>query len=249
MRLTAHCFAVTGLAYATPWCVNSGFVAGEETTLIVDAGGNTLAAQTIHGYATAVRPANKLILINTEKHFDHIGGNGFFRDLGIEIWGHPELARTQEEFQAEIDEINSAIRDPARRQRNEARAFFYGTRLALPEHSVHTSQSFSLGGLNAEVLFTPGHTRTNLSVWVPREGVLFTGDCVVREYLPNLDAGAPADWQLWLESLDRIQALNPEFVVSGHGPVARRADIPSTLDAVRGILREALRRGCSPTAP
>jgi hypothetical protein len=29
-------------------------------TLIVDTGGNTLAAQTIHGYACAARPANKL---------------------------------------------------------------------------------------------------------------------------------------------------------------------------------------------
>lgn len=44
-------------------------------TLIVDTGGNTLAAQTIHGYGCAARPANKLRAINTEKHFDHIGGD------------------------------------------------------------------------------------------------------------------------------------------------------------------------------
>ncbi|MGA2570658.1 MAG: MBL fold metallo-hydrolase [Terracidiphilus sp.] len=248
MRLTAHCFAVTGLAYATPWCVNAGFIAGEDTTLIVDAGGNTLAAQTIHGYATAARPANKLILINTEKHFDHIAGNGFFRDLGVAIWGHPELVRTAEEFQAEIDEFNSAIPDPVRRQHKEALAFFCGTRLALPSHPVHAGQSFSLGGLRADVLLTPGHTPTNLSVWAPQEGVLYTGDCVVREYLPNLDAGTPADWQLWLESIDRIQDVKAEFLVPGHGPVASGAEIPAALDSVRGVLREALQHGCSPTA-
>ena len=249
MRLTTHCFAVTGLAYATPWCVNAGFIAGEETTLIIDAGGNTLAAQTLHGYAATARPGNKLVLINTEKHFDHIGGNSFFHGLGIEIWGHPQLMRTNAEFEAEIAEINDAIPDPARRQRKEASAFFYQTRLTLPDHPVQAGQTFSLGGPSAQVLFTPGHTQTNLSIWVPQEGVLYTGDCVVREYLPNLDASAPADWPRWLESLDRIQALRPEFLVPGHGPVARGAAIPGALDSMRSVLREAIERGQSPTSP
>ena len=87
MRLTDHCYAVTGLGYSLPWCVNAGFIAGDAITLVVDTGGNTLAAQTIHGYASAARPGNKLRVINTEKHFDHIGGNGYFRELGIDVWG------------------------------------------------------------------------------------------------------------------------------------------------------------------
>ncbi|MGA2988304.1 MAG: MBL fold metallo-hydrolase [Terriglobia bacterium] len=248
MRLTAHCFAVTGLGYATPWCVNAGFVAGEETTLIVDAGGNTLAAQTLHGYAATARPGNKLTLINTEKHFDHIGGNSFFHGLGIEIWGHPELRRTQEEFEAEIAEVNSSIPDPVRRQRKEANAFFYDTHLTLPDHPVEAGHKFSLGGLNGEVLLTPGHTTTNLSVWVPQEGVLYTGDCVVREYLPNLDAGVSDNWRIWLESLDKIDALKPEFIVPGHGPVACGAAIGGALDSMRSVLREAIDCGLSPTS-
>jgi len=249
MQLTAHCFAVTGLAYFTPWCVNAGFVAGEETTLIIDAGGNTLAAQTLHGYAATARAGNQLILINTEKHFDHIGGNSFFHGLGIEIWGHPQLVRTTAEFEAEIAGINAAIPDPVRRERKEASAFFYETHLTLPDHHVHAGHKFSLGELNAEVLFTPGHTQTNLSVWVPQEGVLYTGDCVVREYLPNLDASTPADWPLWLDSIDRIEALRPEFLVPGHGPVARGAAISGALDSMRSVLHEAIERGLSPTSP
>lgn len=248
MRLTDHCYAVPGLAYATPWCVNAGFIAGEEATLVVDSGGNALAAQAVHGYAAAVRPGNKMFLINTEKHFDHILGNCYFHDQGIEIWGHAELMRTPEEFQAEIEEINRAIPDPVRRRRKEAQSFFYGTRLVLPDHAASESLIFSLGGLTAEVLLTPGHTRTNLSVWAPSEGVLYTGDCVVSEYLPNLDAGSPADWRLWLDSLDRIEALKAECVVPGHGPVACGAEIPQALNRMRGILHEAIHRGSSPTA-
>ncbi|HTS47380.1 MAG TPA: hypothetical protein VMH05_05520 [Bryobacteraceae bacterium] len=36
MRLSQHCYALTGLGYVPPWSVNAGIVAGRETTLIVD---------------------------------------------------------------------------------------------------------------------------------------------------------------------------------------------------------------------
>jgi cyclase len=247
MRLTDHCYAITGLEYSLPWCVNAGFIAGDETTLIVDTGGNTLAAQTIHGYASAAQPGNKLRVINTEMHFDHIGGNGYFRELGIDVWGHAGIARTPDEFQAEIAEFNDAIPDPARRARHEAQAFFYRTHLTNPNCPIHNETTFDLGGLKVEILLTPGHTATNMSVWLPQEGVLYCGDCVVREYLPNLDAGSIADWRLWLESLDRIERLKPAFIVSGHGPVSSDNEIQEAIDSMRKVLREAIAHGCSPT--
>ena len=248
MRLSNRCYAVTGLGYSAPWCVNAGFVAGDALTLVVDTGGNALAAQTVHGYASAVRPGNQLRVVNTEKHFDHIGGNGFFREHGIDIWGHAGVARTAGEFQAEIAEFNHAIPNARRRARGEASAFFHGTRLANPNRRIHEDVRFQLGGCTVEILLTPGHTATNLSVWVPEDGVLFTGDCLIGEYLPNLDAGTPGDWQLWLASLQRLEALKPAIVVPGHGPVARGDDVQAIVDTVRRVLEESIARGCSPTA-
>ena len=248
MRLSNPCYAVTGLGYSSPWCVNAGFIAGDEMTLVVDTGGNRLAAQSIHGYACAAKPGNKLRVINTEKHFDHIGGNGFFRELGIDVWGHSGIARTPDEFQAEIAEFNDAIPDPVRRGRNEAQAFFYRTNLTNPNCPIYSETTFDLGGLKVEILLTPGHTPANLSVWVPEEGVLFAGDCVVREYLPNLDAGTAADWQQWLESLERIEELKPGFVVGGHGPVSRGDEISAAIASLRKVLRESIARGFSPTS-
>jgi cyclase len=248
MRLSNRCYAVTGLGYAAPWCVNSGFVVGNSLTLIVDTAGNALAAQTIYGYASAARPGNQLRVINTEKHFDHIGGNGVFRRRGIDVWGHVGIARTFDEFQAEITEFNDAIPNPARRTRGEARAFFHGTHLINPNRPIDCDTQFDLGGCTAEILLTPGHTATNLSVWVPDDEVLFTGDCLISEYLPNLEAGTPADWQVWLESLKRIESLKPAIVVAGHGPVARGDDVQVIVDTVRRVLEESIARGYSPTA-
>ena len=85
-------------------------------------------------------------------------------------------------------------------------------------------------------------------MWLPEDGVLFTGDCLIREYLPNLDAGRAADWQIWLDSLERIEALRPPIVVTGHGPVSRGPEVQTMVNAVRQILEKSLSRGSSSTA-
>ena len=108
------------------------------------------------------------------------------------MWGHASLSRTPAEFDAEIGELNETIPNAARRERREARAFFHGTRLANPNRTIGEETRFDLGGCTAEILLTPGHTPTNLSVWIPEDRVLYTGDCLIHEYLPNLDAGGPA---------------------------------------------------------
>jgi glyoxylase-like metal-dependent hydrolase (beta-lactamase superfamily II) len=248
MRLSNRCYAVSGLGYSPPWCVNAGFVAGDRLTLVVDTGGNTLAAQTIHGYSTAAKPGNQLVAVNTEKHFDHIGGNGYFRRHGIDVWGHCGITRTAGEFQAEIAEFNDAIPNPARRARGEARAFFHDTQPTVPNRQIEGDTRFDLGGCTAEILLTPGHTPTNASVWVPEDRVLFTGDCLISEYLPNLDAGTPTEWRLWLASIQRIEALQPAIVVAGHGPVARDGEVQAVIDTVRRVLEESIARGYSPTS-
>jgi glyoxylase-like metal-dependent hydrolase (beta-lactamase superfamily II) len=83
---------------------------------------------------------------------------------------------------------------------------------------------------------------------VPDDEVLFTGDCLISEYLPNLDAGTPVDWQIWLESLKRIESLKPTIVVAGHGPVARGNEVQVIVETVRRVLQESIARGYSPTA-
>ena len=247
MRLSNRCYAVTGLGYSAPWFVNAGFITGDEFTLIVDTGGNTHAAQTIHGYATAAKTGNALRVINTEKHFDHIGGNGYFRDQGVDVWGHYGIARTEAEFEAEIAEFNEGIPSLARRAKGEAKVFFSGTKLANPNRLLADETTFDLGGCQAKVLLTPGHTATNVSVWMEEERVLYSGDCLINEYVPNLDAGGVEDWNIWLASLKKVEALRADIVVAGHGPVARAGEVQKVIDRVRSVLKEAILRGVSPT--
>lgn len=225
MRISEYCYAVTGLAYTLPWVVNAGFIVGEDETLIVDTGANAMAAATIHGYATAVRPENRLRVVNTEKHFDHIGGNGFFQELGIPIHGQVGIARTAAEFAEERAGFHPA--------------FHYATPLANPTVGIAGDQSFELGSCTVDVLLTPGHTPTNIALFERKDRVLYCGDCLTNLYAPNLDAASGvADWRLWMASLDRIDSLSPEVIVCGHGPIVQGEDIVQVIQNVRTALRQ-----------
>ena len=49
MKLSDRCYAVTGLGYSAPWSVNSGFIVGDDITLVVDTGASALSGSTVHG--------------------------------------------------------------------------------------------------------------------------------------------------------------------------------------------------------
>jgi glyoxylase-like metal-dependent hydrolase (beta-lactamase superfamily II) len=248
MLLSDRCFAVTGLGYLPPWTVNAGFITGDETTLIVDTGANAAAASTIYGYASIARPSNRLLVLDSERHFDHIGGNAYFRERGVDIYGHSSIQRTDQEFRSEMEEFNSEISNFQRRARHESEVFYHQTRLVNPNRPIIEDTSLDLGNCPIRILLTPGHTPSNISVYVPSEGILYCGDCLVNGYLPNLDAGSVDDWKIWLKSLDRIAGLAPSIVVPGHGPVAKGDEVPRLIESVREVLRNAIGAGRSPTS-
>ncbi len=246
MKLTDNCYAVTGLYYIPPWSVNAGFIAGKKKTLIVDTGGSSISAQTINGYASSVKPDNEIIVINTEKHLDHIGGNGFFADKGNLIFGHESIDRSQNELISSISEFNCLIPNAVRRNANEAAIAFKNTKIVNPDHKFDQAFDMDLGGIQVHIIMTPGHTKSNISVYAQK--VLYCGDCVIPELLPNLEEGKVAEWQKWINSLETIELLNFEYLVPGHGfVVSGKSDIHSTISRMKNILGDAIRSGKAPT--
>jgi glyoxylase-like metal-dependent hydrolase (beta-lactamase superfamily II) len=94
------------------------------------------------------------------------------------------------------------------------------------------------GRLALEVLHTPGHNAAHLCFLSREQGLLFTGDLLLTDITPNplphFDPEAPrgrrSSLALFLESLDRVEALGPLRGLGGHGPpmadtaaVARRS--------------------------
>jgi glyoxylase-like metal-dependent hydrolase (beta-lactamase superfamily II) len=241
MKLTDSCYAILGLGCYPPWMVNAGFIVGDEKTLIIDSGPTYYAAQTILGYARNAKPDNEIIVINTEKHLDHIGGNSLFSEEGIKIYGHELIKRNNKDLISDMDYFNKCIVDVKRKAANEEQIFYEFTRIVNPEFHLKDGDKINLG-LNKEVsvIFTPGHTLTNISILESEEKVLYCGDCIVSGFLPNLDDGIVEDWNEWIKSLEIISNLDLEYVIPGHGKVLIGTDIQKEIFRIRKILEEAI---------
>ena len=74
------------------------------------------------------------------------------------------------------------------------------------------------GGRRFEVIPTPGHARTQVALYEPATGDVYTGDLVISPGAAAvLTWGNP--WQE-VESLRRVAALRPRRMLTGHGLVA-----------------------------
>ncbi|WP_045730622.1 MBL fold metallo-hydrolase [Pseudarthrobacter chlorophenolicus] len=87
------------------------------------------------------------------------------------------------------------------------------------------------GGLELNVLATPGHTSDSVCFHLPGdgpEGSVLTGDTILGRGTTMLDFpdGTLGDY---LATLDRLEALGPATVMPAHGPV-----LPSLAEVVRG---------------
>lgn len=248
MKISKYSYLISGLCAEPPWSVNSGFITGEKTTLIIDTGSNCLSAQTIFGYALSAKQTNDLMIVNTEPHFDHIGGNSFFADKGIDIYSSPELIRSQNDFFETKKDFNKTISHKIRQNSHEEDIFFHKTKLANPNKELADNQIISLGNIEVQVIFTPGHTRHNISLFSLKDGVLFCGDCVVTGYLPNLECGNLLDWETWIHSIKKLKKLKPEIIVPGHGyHVTGQKNIDAELNRVENILYESIKNKKAPT--
>ncbi len=247
MKISENCYMVSGLSGPGHWVPIAGFVTGKKKTLVIDTGMTYMSAQTIFGYAHNMKPENEIMVAITEPHFDHIGGNCFFGERGVDIFSHKDVNRPEDLIDIAKEELNLSIENECRRSANEAEAFYLKTQVINPNKVVTSGDRFDLGGIHIEVLKTPGHTPLNLSYLVLDEHVLFCGDTIVTHYIPNLEEGCPEDWKIWLDSLNLIEEKNPDIIVPGHGDLITGQDIPKAIERVRCILQEAIITGKAPT--
>ena len=97
-----------------------------------------------------------------------------------------------------------------------------------------------------EVMHMPGHTPSQTAVYVPEEKVLFTSDNVVRGTMPFITPQAkPFEW---IESLKRMQQLDVNVVVPGHGGICDKSylgEMVSDIERWIRVVSEAFTDGMS----
>lgn len=88
---------------------------------------------------------------------------------------------------------------------------------------VREGQEIRIGNYLFRVIETPGHSRGHMCLYEPLQKILISGDHLLREITPTIQLWSKDGDPLrqYLSSLDKIETLEVERVLPGHGPMFR----------------------------
>jgi len=115
-------------------------------------------------------------------------------------------------------------------------ARFAETAIGAPTETFPLAEGrmFSFGGERVKVVHPgPAHTDDNVVVFFPDRGVLFGGCMVIG--MDAVGYTGDADLPRWPDAIRRLQRLNAQHVVPGHGTRFSPAVLDHTLPASRGV--------------
>ncbi len=154
-----------------PGHVQSFLINGDHTSALIDTG---MGFKNINAF---IKPylREKTIVLNTHWHFDHIGGNSFFQNIGI--------SKVDSQLAA-IDLPNSILQ---RIYLSECLSenvpfpldfniYSYQIHGFVPSFFLEEGDFIDLGNRSLEVINTPGHTHGSVSFFDERTNCLFCGD-------------------------------------------------------------------------
>lgn len=122
-------------------------------------------------------------------------------------------------------------------QRKNELAELAALTVVAPNLTFDDELELELGGRHIEIRNRGrANSPNDVTVYLPKERVLFTGDIVVSDPLPYLSASWPLPW---IDVLKRLELIDVAALVPGHGPVMH--DHVYT-QQVRGLLEAAVVR-------
>jgi glyoxylase-like metal-dependent hydrolase (beta-lactamase superfamily II) len=203
---------------------NAGFVVTRDGVVVIDALGTPALGEAL---VAAIRkktdqPIRRVVL--THYHADHFYGLGPLKAAGANVWAH----------RAALEYLEGGEADKRLAQRSEDLMGLVPRDLPLirADHWLDGDERFTLGGVVFEVdYFGPAHSPEDLVVIVPSEGVVFGGDILFSGRIPFV---GEADSKRWIERIDRLIAMKPRILITGHGPPSR--DVAKDLQLTRDYL-------------
>lgn len=202
------------------------------TFLIATSGGNVIVDTSLAAAArghkdalTAVKGGPIHAIILTHAHGDHTGGIAAWREPGTKVIVHrlyPEFLEYTDRLAAyfarsTVAQFGEAVRPAAGAQRPAAAANAQAAASLVLFDDTHT---LDVGDTRFELLHTPGETPDHLTVWIPKLKAAFVGDNYYESF-PNIYTlrGTRPRWALdYVNSLNKVLALEPEMVLPSHGP-------------------------------
>jgi glyoxylase-like metal-dependent hydrolase (beta-lactamase superfamily II) len=193
----------------TPHVPNIGIVLGDRAALVVDTGLGHENGRAVLATVRELAGDRPLFLTTTHFHPEHAYGAQAFAGDATLIWSRAqrdELAEKGERYVELFSGFSDAIA-----------AALEGVELVRPDIAFAREVELDLGGRIARLKHLgDAHTRGDQIVFLPVERVLFTGDLVEERFFVIMDDD-DAHAGVWIDHLERLEALRPAVVVPGHG--------------------------------
>ena len=200
-----------------PVDVSVGVILGTYGVTIIDTRNNPEEGQQLIDHVTEYFCLPVVAAINTHAHYDHTFGNQAFSRASIPVIGHHLIPQHFRQY--EKPHLQKVLERPD----SEPDKTWANVILSEPDHLINENCTLNLGGRDIELLpLGPGHTDTDLAVFVPDVGTWFLGDIIEESGPPMFGSGAyPLDWPRVLKDLlTKIESAH--MIVPGHGNPVRR---------------------------
>ncbi|HEV2590274.1 MAG TPA: MBL fold metallo-hydrolase, partial [Gaiellaceae bacterium] len=221
-----------------PLVPNIGIVRGDSATLVVDAGMGPRNGEIVRKHADALASGQPLFLTLTHFHPEHGFGAQAFADGATIVYNREQLDDLRTRGEAYLTRFRT-FGDAIATQ-------LEGVELVEPQVVYDGSAEIALGGLTAQLrTFGLGHTRGDQIVFVPEQGVLFTGDLVESRCFAIFPWFPPdetdVDGDRWIAVLEQLERLEPAVVVPGHGEIGDAGVIATAREYIAQLRSETLR--------
>ena len=198
------------------------------------------AYEALQAYAPGLPELTTVFI--THSHWDHIGGQTYFRSLNPRVKFY---ARSN--YEEEIALGNAG--DIFRKQFFGTRFNFDDVRSFKPDVTIDRRTELKIAGTRIELIpVQGGETHDAMFIHLPDLGVMFVGDFIMP-YLgaPFLEEG---DLQGLLDAIDIVVQKNPQYLLHGHEPLTRNftsaallSELKTDLEWLREQVLIAIRRG------
>ncbi|HXC52356.1 MAG TPA: alkyl sulfatase dimerization domain-containing protein [Candidatus Limnocylindrales bacterium] len=234
---------------------NSVLIVGDGGVIIVDTMESAEAAAPVREEFRRISTAPVAAIVYTHNHADHIFGAAVLAgEDHPQVIAHASFEteltrlgmmtrgviwrRSMRQFGAMLPEADRTNCGIGPRLLNEAKSTLSPL---LPTTTFDGDRTeMTIAGVHMELLHLPGETPDQIAVWLPEKRVLVSGDNYYHSF-PNLYAirgTATRDVLDWMDSIDRMRALAPAFLVPGHTlPVTGEDEIRGRLTDYRDAIQ------------
>lgn len=221
---------------------NNGWVVLKDYVLVIDANFPSGAREILPKIrATTGKPIR--FAFDTHHHGDHAYGNQVWTDLGATVVAHEGVLTEMKKYETGFFGTVPGRWEDTARGRDDVR----DSKLQPPSLLFPKSMVFDDGEHRVELHWLGvAHTHGDGFAWLPREGILFTGDACVNGPYNFMGDGHSGDW---IKTLEAARSLDPKVVCPGHGLIGGGEVLDNQIAFLRELHREVAQLHAAGKAP